>query len=1240
MENHGHNHRPLSAQSKLDVITTTKISTLPTTMVEAASTNRRGSESSTSRILHPAFRFPCSPSDPPVSSHNHDYNHDCNHDYSHEHVPTPLPTPIDTLQVTTKIHTSNSANSHRSISMAHQKSYSTSNNSPVAYTPSDPHSAKSSLASSQLYDGLNNHLNSTNPNPAHIITNFTITDTPNSADTTDNLLISNSNSADRILSPIAIDNRSFLSVIYQSLVSAIATVHPSELSSPDGPIIANRTFSSPVSLSQPSTPIYGRHISGSHLVAMIARLLDTSNLRLARDVADSLAMQCYIVLAASGEYVSRLFALDDVLLAIVPCSMENYPVGVLLPLTVCYSYGCSRNYTCYSCSCPRRLEALRRQHSDTLPLFCNELSLPSLNGIGLAASFQPRTTALWRDTVPKKVFDNLPPKEHKRQEIIFELINGERDYIRDLEAFIKIFMVPLSTLDMIPLNNRSNFIQKVFLNVLDLLKINIELLKKLVSCQKDLVVYDGIGDAFLQLMDAFDTYIYYGGNQVYAKAHLEDEKAVNPPLCQFLEECASKPELRKLPFESFLAAPTTRLARYPLLLKEILKYTEGDHTDSFLMTKARDALQAILSRLNREAGHAVNRLRLTSISRSFGQFETMEDTLRLLEDDRILVREGKLTLSRRSSYDCEVTVFLFDHMLVVAREKVPGHLKMVRHALPLELVTISSEQSLPISGNMSSFPDNQLKPKPKGVDHFRALTFVVTFGGHDSGNMTLQAMNYSEAVSWKDAIDKQKSIRRLQTAYISPIPLWRGPIDWAFPDAHPSTAVLWEGAVIVGTSGGVYVLRSDNPSERLSLGLNSDRTSFSGSSHSWGLPVREKTFSTMPISAFRKIIDIKRVTKVDILLESRSILVLADRVLYTFPADIIVRDIPHVSKGRKVSSSVSFFKQGNLMNKPLLCTVDSKPLNSSIKIWQSAKGDFSIPMRDRIGRFFGSGHHSDANRNDRFGGVGNTIESLRLYKVFSFCDWWVGILDDRDKSLEFVLSREYQTPVAIFRLADGCFLLCFQEFSFIIDKFGRRTKSDWMVQWYGVPTDYAVVGDFLLAFDPLFIEVRNIDTGALVQIMTASDICGEAIIANDDESSASPLSGSVGVGGEGAAISGSSGGYAAGKLRPLNVTSGQLYLAAGAYLGQLLSTSIAHLVVECEQVTGHRIQSGLVPAIQKSRLRLLGRALDPGVENVYTWLRGGVLNGEADLDQRWLDGTVEHESMGMRHDNRALGSTG
>ncbi|KAH9245867.1 hypothetical protein BASA81_016624 [Batrachochytrium salamandrivorans] len=87
----------------------------------------------------------------------------------------------------------------------------------------------------------------------------------------------------------------------------------------------------------------------------------------------------------------------------------------------------------------------------------------------------------------------------------------------------------------------------------------------------------------------------------------------------------------------------------------------------------------------------------------------------------------------------------------------------------------------------------------------------------------------------------------------------------------------------------------------------------------------------------------------------------------------------------------------------------------------------------------------------------------------------------------------------------------------------------------------------------------------------------------------------------------------------------------------LLSTSIAHLVVECEQVTGHRIQSGLVPAIQKSRLRLLGRSTRSGCgECVYLaprWsLKWRSRSGPTLVGRRlW-----SNESMGTRHDNRAL----
>ncbi|KAH6592293.1 hypothetical protein BASA61_004616 [Batrachochytrium salamandrivorans] len=91
---------------------------------------------------------------------------------------------------------------------------------------------------------------------------------------------------------------------------------------------------------------------------------------------------------------------------------------------------------------------------------------------------------------------------------------------------------------------------------------------------------------------------------------------------------------------------------------------------------------------------------------------------------------------------------------------------------------------------------------------------------------------------------------------------------------------------------------------------------------------------------------------------------------------------------------------------------------------------------------------------------------------------------------------------------------------------------------------------------------------------------------------------------------------------------------------QLLSTSIAHLVVECGQVTGHRIQSGLVPAIHKSRLRLLGRSTRSGCgECIYLAPRWSLKWRSRSGSVVGWTGTVEHESMGMRHDNRALGST-
>ncbi|KAH6581685.1 hypothetical protein BASA60_002272 [Batrachochytrium salamandrivorans] len=100
-------------------------------------------------------------------------------------------------------------------------------------------------------------------------------------------------------------------------------------------------------------------------------------------------------------------------------------------------------------------------------------------------------------------------------------------------------------------------------------------------------------------------------------------------------------------------------------------------------------------------------------------------------------------------------------------------------------------------------------------------------------------------------------------------------------------------------------------------------------------------------------------------------------------------------------------------------------------------------------------------------------------------------------------------------------------------------------------------------------------------------------------------------------------------------------LTTASYATSSYSTHpFAHLVVECEQVTGHRIQSGLVPAIQKSRLRLLGRSTRSGCgECIYLAPRWS-LKWQSRSGPALVGRDVEHESMGTRHDNRADGSTG
>ena len=96
------------------------------------------------------------------------------------------------------------------------------------------------------------------------------------------------------------------------------------------------------------------------------------------------------------------------------------------------------------------------------------------------------------------------------------------------------------------------------------------------------------------------------------------------------------------------------------------------------------------------------------------------------------------------------------------------------------------------------------------------------------------------------------------------------------------------------------------------------------------------------------------------------------------------------------------------------------------------------------------------------------------------------LLDNADTSLDFV-SKKDNVPVSIERL-NGEFLLHYTDFSFFVNRNGWRARPDWVINWEGRPTSFALSHPYLLAFEPSFIEIRHLETAALVYIITAKNV--------------------------------------------------------------------------------------------------------------------------------------------------------
>ncbi|XP_039096315.1 neuroepithelial cell-transforming gene 1 protein isoform X1 [Hyaena hyaena] len=264
-----------------------------------------------------------------------------------------------------------------------------------------------------------------------------------------------------------------------------------------------------------------------------------------------------------------------------------------------------------------------------------------------------RSSALWSEMLDVNTKESLSTKEIRRQEAIYEMSRGEQDLIEDLKLARKAYHDPMLKLSIMS----EEELTQIFGDLDAYIPLHEDLLARIAEATKPGGTVGQIGHILVRWLPGLNAYRGYCSNQLAAKALL-DQKKQDPRVQDFLQRCLESPFSRKLDLWSFLDIPRSRLVKYPLLLKEILRHTPKDHPDVQLLEEAILIIQGVLSDINLKKGESecqyyIDRLEYLD--------EKQKDPR--IEASKVLLCHGEL--KNKSGH--KLHIFLFQDILVLTR---------------------------------------------------------------------------------------------------------------------------------------------------------------------------------------------------------------------------------------------------------------------------------------------------------------------------------------------------------------------------------------------------------------------------------------------------------------------------------------------------------------------------------------------------------------------------------------------
>ncbi|KAJ7173704.1 CNH domain-containing protein [Mycena filopes] len=731
----------------------------------------------------------------------------------------------------------------------------------------------------------------------------------------------------------------------------------------------------------------------------------------------------------------------------------------------------------------------------------------------------------WHDLVAPEVRKAMPKEEQKRQSIIFELIKGEMAYVKDLENIQNMYILPLRAARppiMAP-ERLEQFITDVFHNFADLHAHHLKLVDKFHEIQREQhpVIRSVTAAMFDAALNFRDVYMEYIPNYPIAAYRIDDEMANNLDFKNFVDQCVRHPDAHRLDMKNFINRPIPRLLRYELLLKGVLDETPTTHDDRKEIPQVLEVIKALGKDTEPGVVSAKQKVELWRYNSNlvFKPGEAID--MDLLDENRSLIYAGKVIRQPDNTIPSlewsgwsELFVVLFDNYVVMTKPKEKDGVTKYhvnRRPIPLDLLTLVNFTDQPTqrgAGLLRNLRGERHDPNgtlassatPESAGDSRAVyPWTIHHNGRLGGAHILFSESAQARSEWKQKLEEALGIRKVvqesnrvfevetlsadtflvPSVQIGPAsPQWNQ--DTSFTGkvtcSVPFNTSDGRGLVAIGCAEGVWI------------GFRHDPRSM------------------------RRVLHLKMVTQCAMLEEFGIFLVLADKSLFAYHIEALVPSSPgqgtHASQvPQKLNGTkdVHFFSVGTLHNRTLVIYMKKKGLDSIFRVLEPVGDKINEKVKAPAG--FGSRLGFRSTKSEWFRIYRDFFlpsESFDLYflkaKIVILCTKGFEIMDLNDfKSVTIPLRDDARLaplskrcdacrPIGMFRSDGDGFLLCYNEFGVYVDKHGEPRRGNTTIEWEGNAERVALHAPYILLFDSRFIEIRNIETGRLAQIIPGNDI--------------------------------------------------------------------------------------------------------------------------------------------------------